>query len=63
MNSIEMIDIDLPSLHSIHLGWAALEGRWDDESSSLTLRSINELIGCELLCRSSKSNINHFCTG
>ena len=40
MNSNEMIDIDLPSLQSIQLGECALAGRWDDESSSLTLRSI-----------------------
>ena len=60
MNSNEMIDVDLPSLQSIQLGGYALEGRWDDESTSLTLRSNNELIGYDLLCRSSKSNINNF---
>ena len=60
MNWIEMIDVDLPSLQSIQLGFGALEGRWDD-SSSLTMRSNNELIGYDLFCRSSKSNINNFC--
>ena len=53
-----MIDVDLPSLQSIQLGWNALEGSGD--SCSLTLRSNNELIGYDLLCRSSKSNINNF---
>ena len=62
MNSNEMIDVDLPSLQSIQLGWAALEGRyWYDDSCSLTMRSNNELIGYDLFCRSSKSNINNFC--
>ena len=44
MNSNEMIDVDLPSLQSIQLGQEALEGRWDDESCSLAMRSTNELI-------------------
>ena len=61
MNSNEMIDVDLPSLQSITLGGGALAGR-NDDSSSLTLRSNNELIGYDLFCRSSKSNINNFCT-
>ena len=61
MNSNEMIDVDLPSLQSIQLGWGALQGR-RDYSSSLTMRSNNELIGYDLFCRSSKSNINNFCT-
>ena len=61
MNSNEMIDVDLPSLQSITLGEFALYGSWDD-SSSLTLRSNNELIGYDLFCRSSKSNINNFRT-
>ena len=60
MNSNEMIDVDLPSLQSIQLGECALQGR-DDDSSSLTMRSNNELIGYDLICRSSKSNINNFC--
>ena len=60
MNSNEMIDIDLPSLQSIQLGYDALQGR-NNDSSSLTLRSNNELIGYDLFCRSSKSNINNFC--
>ena len=59
MNSNEMIDVDLPSLQSIQLGWFALEKRYND-SCSLTMRSNNELIGYDLFCRSSKSNINNF---
>ena len=59
MNSNEMIDVDLPSLQSIQLGYNALEGRLDD-SSSLIMRSNNELIGYDLFCRSSNSNINNF---
>ena len=53
-----MTDVDLPSLQSITLGKWALRGRWDD-SSSLIMRSNNELIGYDLFCRSSKSNINN----
>ena len=60
MNSNEMIDVDLPSLQSIQLGGGALYGRENNDSSSLTLRSNNELIGYDLFCRSSKSNINNF---
>ena len=60
MNSNEMIDVDLPSLQSIQLGKSALFGGCGD-SSSLILRSNNELIGYDLFCRSSKSNINNFC--
>ena len=59
MNSNEMIDVDLPSLQSIQLGEWTLAGSYDD-SSSLTLRSNNGLIGYDLFCRSSKSNINNF---
>ena len=59
MNLNEMIDLDLPSLQSIRLGPCALEGI-DGNSCSLTLRSMNELILNDLLCRSSKSNINNF---
>ena len=59
MNSNEMIDVDLPSLQSIQLGRSALYGRYDD-SCSLIMRSNNELIGYDLFCRSSKSNINYF---
>ena len=61
MNSNEMIDVDLPSLQSIQLGEWALHGRDDDDSCSLIMRSNNELIGYDLFCRSSKSNINNFC--
>ena len=61
MNSNEMIDVDLPSLQSIQLGDCALAGIDDDYSSSLIMRSNNELIGYDLFCRSSKSNINNFC--
>ena len=60
MNENELIDIDLPLLRSIQLGQWALQGRNDDESCSLTMRSNNELIGYDLFCRSSKSNINNF---
>ena len=60
MNSNEMIDVDLPSLQSITLGEWALYGRDDDDSCSLIMRSNNELIGYDLFCRSSKSNINNF---
>ena len=55
----ELIDVDLPLLQSIQLGYEALAGKYDD-SSSLTMRSINELIGYDLLYRSSKSNIHQF---
>ena len=60
MNVNEMIDVDLPSLESITLGELALVGRDDDDSCSLIMRSNNELIGYDLFCRSSKSNINNF---
>ena len=43
MNLNEMIVIDLPSLQSITLDYAALYGR-DDSSCSLTMRSTNEMI-------------------
>ena len=39
----EMIVIDLPSLQSITLGYAALHGREYDESCSLVMRSMNEI--------------------
>ena len=61
MNSNEMIDVDLPSLQSIQLGDSALFGRKLDDKCSLVMRSNNELIGYDLFCRSSKSNINNFC--
>ena len=44
MNSNEMIDVDLPSLQSIQLGFEALYGGENDYSSSLIMRSNNELI-------------------
>ena len=59
MNMNELIDVDLPSLQSIQLGDWALEGS-RNKSCSLILRSNNELIGYDLFCRSSKSNINNF---
>ena len=40
----EMKWIDLPSLQSIKLGFGALCGRDDDESCSLTMRSIHSMI-------------------
>ena len=43
MNSNEMIVVDLPSLQSITLGWSALAGIYEDESCSLTMRSMNEV--------------------
>ena len=60
MNSNEMIVVDLPSLQSIQLGYHALYGRYEDDSSSFIMRSNNELIGYDLFCRSSYSNINNF---
>ena len=57
MNSNGLIDVDLPSLQSIQLGNEALEGNYGD-STALIMRSNNELIGYDLLCRSSKSNIH-----
>ena len=59
MNLNEMISIDLPSLQSITLGKGALDGR-DNDSCSLTMRSNNEMIRNDLLCRSSNSNIHRF---
>ena len=44
MNSNEMIDVDLPSLQSIKLGYGALAGRDDDDSTSLIMRSMIEII-------------------
>ena len=44
MNSNEMIDVDLPSLQSITFGYYVLAGKWNDDSSSLIMRSNNELI-------------------
>ena len=37
-----MIDLDLPSLQSIQLGWSALGGK-SDNSCSLIMRSNNEM--------------------
>ena len=45
MNSTEMICIDLPSLRSITLGLGSLNGKDDDFSCSLIMRSTNEMIG------------------
>ena len=45
MNSNEMIVIDLPSLQSITLGLNSLNGKDDDLSCSLIMRSTNEMIG------------------
>ena len=53
MNLNEMIWIDLPSLQSITLGCAALEGR-DDDSCSLTLRGVIDM-NRDDFNRSSKS--------
>ena len=43
MNMNEMIDVDLPSLQSIQLGQYAICEK-NDESSSLTLRSLNIIV-------------------
>lgn len=37
------MDLDLPSLQSITLGYDAIEGK-DSDSCSLTMRSMNEMI-------------------
>ena len=39
----EMILIDLPSLQSITLSGCALDGRYDDASCLLIMRSMNEI--------------------
>ena len=39
----EMIVIDLPSLQSIQLSGGTLWGRYNDESCSLIMRSMNEI--------------------
>ena len=57
MNSNEMIVIDLPSLQSITLGRNALEGSYSSTTSSLIMRSNNEMVEMNE-CRSSKSNIH-----
>ena len=44
MNWNEMIWIDLPSLQSITLCRSALDGRRDDDSCSLTLRGMTDMI-------------------
>ena len=59
MISNELIDIDLPSLQSIQLGYEALYGSYD-QTCSLTMRSKNQMIKNKMLCRSSKSNIHRF---
>ena len=43
MNLNEMIEIDLPNLQSIKLGWGALYGKDGDSSCSLIMRSTNEI--------------------
>ena len=40
---IEVIDVDLPSLQSIQLGYGTLQGSGDD-SCSLIMRSMNSTI-------------------
>ena len=44
MNMNEMILIDLPSLQSITLGHAAIDGNDNDFKCSLVMRSNNEMI-------------------
>ena len=60
MDLDEMISIDLPSLQSITIGVYALNGRDDNDSCSLIMRSNNEMIRNDLLCRSSNSKIHQF---
>ena len=55
----EMIVVDLPSLQFIELGEAALWGCVSD-SCSLIMRSMNDMILNDLLCRSSNSSIHNF---
>ena len=43
MNLNEMIEIDLPNLQSIQLGWGALYGKDGDSPCSLIMRSNNEI--------------------
>ena len=43
MNLNEMIEIDLPNLQSIKLGWGALYGKDGDSSCSLIMRSTSEI--------------------
>ena len=52
MNSNNMIDLDLPSLQSIQLGYEALQGR-KDNTCSLIMRSNKESFLNDLFCRSS----------
>ena len=44
MNLNEMIEIDLPLLQSITLGEWALNGRYNNDSCSLIMRSNNEMM-------------------
>ena len=44
MNLIILISIDLPSLQSIILGYATLDGSFCDSSCSLVMRSMNQAI-------------------
>ena len=44
MNSNEVISIDLPSIQSITLGHAAIDGNDKDEICSLVMRSNNEMV-------------------
>ena len=60
MDLDEMISIDLPNLQSITLGNKALNGRDDNDSCSLVMRSNNEMIRNDLLYRSSNSKIHQF---
>ena len=45
MNSNAIIEIDLPSLQKIKLGYYALGGKYNDISCSLIMRSNNEITG------------------
>ena len=53
-----MITIDLPSLQSIQLGHAAIDGRDNNDTCSLKMRSRREIVK-NVKKRPSKSNIHH----
>ena len=54
----EKYNLDLLSLQSIQLGWSALQGKYNNETCSLTMRSKNGIIRI-IEYRSSKSKINN----
>ena len=58
INMKEKYNLDLLSLQSIQLGWSALQGKYNNETCSLTMRSKNGIIRI-IEYRSSKSKINN----